>query len=544
MSAPSDVEGPRIHSSSVNERFAWIAALAAMTVAGYLVRPLLPVDETRYMAVAWEMWQRGQFIVPMLNGDFYDHKPPLLFWLIHAGWAVFGVSEAWGRCIGPLATLACLELLRRVAHAWWPHSKYVATYAPWIFLGGWFIAFYSTAVMFDMVLLAFVLGAWLTLADVARDPGRWLPWLTTGVLLGLAMLTKGPVALVYVLPACLATPWWAGTRIGPAALSLRIVAMLAVAASLPGAWIAAGTLVADEQYLQRVLFHQTLDRISGETGHGRPIWWYVPFVPLLLLPWTAWRPAWSAARLYWRCNTRGDRWSRFTAICALVVLSLIGGKQVHYLVPVLALAALALAHGLSGLEAADLRRGRVLPAIAMSPVLVVLLTLAAKRSGTPLPQWALGYVPLCIVSLALVSFYVYRSGAGQPDAPRRLAVASVAFTTLLMTLMFPALRERYDLLDAGTFVGAQQRAGRPIAYVGRYQGEFSFHGRLTNPVTALAANDAAAWAAAHPDGLIVVRSKRLERTPEVVEFQRPYKTDTLWMFAGSEVARASVVFRG
>lgn len=514
-----------------------------MTIAGFLVRPLLPVDETRYMAVAWEMWHRGQFIVPMFNGDFYDHKPPLLFWLIHAGWAVFGVNEVWGRCIGPLATLACLELLRRVGRAWWPHSTYVATYAPWIFLGGWFIAFYSTAVMFDMVLLAFVLGAWLRLADIAQDPLRWRPWLMTGVLLGLALLTKGPVALVYVLPACLATPWWATTTIRPADLGLRILAMLAVAASLPGAWIAAGTLVADQQYLQRVLFHQTFDRISGETGHGRPIWWYVPFVPLLLLPWAIWRPVWSVASLYLRSAALGDRWSRFTMVCALVILSLIGGKQVHYLVPLLALAALAISHGLSGLQAADLRRGRVLPAIAMSPVLVVLLTVAAQRSGTPLPEWALGYVPLCVVSLALVSLYVYRSCAGQPDAPRRLAIASIAFTTLLMTLMFPALRERYDLHNAGKFVGAQQRAGRPVAYVGRYQGEFSFYGRLTDPVTALPAKDAAAWAATHPNGLIIVRSKRLERLPQVVEFQQPYKTDVLWMFAGSEVARASVSFR-
>ena len=46
-----------------------------------LARPLMPVDETRYAAVAWEMWTRGDFIVPRLDGLPYDHKPPLLFWL-------------------------------------------------------------------------------------------------------------------------------------------------------------------------------------------------------------------------------------------------------------------------------------------------------------------------------------------------------------------------------------------------------------------------------------------------------------------------------
>ncbi len=29
-----------------------------------LTRPLLPIDETRCVSVAWEMWQSGNFLVP------------------------------------------------------------------------------------------------------------------------------------------------------------------------------------------------------------------------------------------------------------------------------------------------------------------------------------------------------------------------------------------------------------------------------------------------------------------------------------------------
>ncbi len=59
-----------------------------LAVAAPWLRPLWPVGETRYASVAWEMWQRGDFLVPHLNGELYSHKPPLLFWLMHAGWAV------------------------------------------------------------------------------------------------------------------------------------------------------------------------------------------------------------------------------------------------------------------------------------------------------------------------------------------------------------------------------------------------------------------------------------------------------------------------
>ena len=58
-----------------------IAAMSfiAFCLAYILLRPLLPVDETRYLTVAWEMWTSGSYIVPHLNGEPFSHKPPLLF---------------------------------------------------------------------------------------------------------------------------------------------------------------------------------------------------------------------------------------------------------------------------------------------------------------------------------------------------------------------------------------------------------------------------------------------------------------------------------
>ncbi|HSH29228.1 MAG TPA: hypothetical protein VK971_04905, partial [Thiohalobacter sp.] len=78
------------------------ALVAALMAVVLWLRPLLPVDETRYVAVAWEMWLRGDFLVPHLNGQAYHHKPPLLFWLIQAGWTLFGVSDWWPRLVAPL----------------------------------------------------------------------------------------------------------------------------------------------------------------------------------------------------------------------------------------------------------------------------------------------------------------------------------------------------------------------------------------------------------------------------------------------------------
>ncbi len=83
-----------VSAEATRDTWLRVALVAVLTVAALASRTSLPVDETRYLAVAWEMWQRGDFLVPFRNGEAYSHKPPLLFWLIHAGWAIFGVNDS------------------------------------------------------------------------------------------------------------------------------------------------------------------------------------------------------------------------------------------------------------------------------------------------------------------------------------------------------------------------------------------------------------------------------------------------------------------
>src|SRR3546814_18440277 len=81
----------------------------------------MPLYSTRTLAVAWEMWSQGHVLVPHINGLPYSEKAPLLFWLIQAGWFVFGVSDIWPRVtevlvggeqlvrVSPLARRVCLS---------------------------------------------------------------------------------------------------------------------------------------------------------------------------------------------------------------------------------------------------------------------------------------------------------------------------------------------------------------------------------------------------------------------------------------------------
>ena len=46
-----------------------LVLLVLLTAVAMLTRPITPVDETRYVGVAWEMWLRGDFLVPFKNGE-------------------------------------------------------------------------------------------------------------------------------------------------------------------------------------------------------------------------------------------------------------------------------------------------------------------------------------------------------------------------------------------------------------------------------------------------------------------------------------------
>ena len=193
----------------------WSGLWLLVMVSALASRPLMPVDETRYLAVAWDMWREGNFLVPHLNGEPYNHKPPLLFWLIHLGWAAFGVNEWWPRLVAPLFGLGSLFLTARLARELWPEASAAARMAPLVLFGGLFWALFTTLTMFDMILafctllsLIGMVRAWRASGPGGDQGGEWFGFGLMGLGIGLGVLAKGPAILVHVLPVALLAPWW------------------------------------------------------------------------------------------------------------------------------------------------------------------------------------------------------------------------------------------------------------------------------------------------------------------------------------------------
>ena len=154
-------------------------------------------------------------IVPHLNGVPYSDKPPLLFWLMQAGWSVFGVNEWWPRLVPSFFALGSLFLTARLARQLWPDRQDVAAAAPFALLGCFFWSFFSTVLLFDMLLAFFALLAISGVVRASREGGP-AGWLLVSLGIGLGILAKGPAILVPVVPVALLAPWWSGGSVRPA----------------------------------------------------------------------------------------------------------------------------------------------------------------------------------------------------------------------------------------------------------------------------------------------------------------------------------------
>ncbi|WP_347252801.1 glycosyltransferase family 39 protein [Dokdonella sp.] len=495
-------------------------------LVSFAVRPLLPVDETRYISVAWEMWSQGTWWLPTRNFEQYAHKPPLFFWLIHLGWAAFGVNEWWPRLLNPMLAVANLGLIARLARALWPANPTAEANAPLVYMASWVTLTFTTTLMFDTLMTACVLlAAWGLVRADRGSPDGW-SLLALGVALGL--LTKGPVVFVYVLPVALAHRYWTA-RTGQG--WYRFLVPCVLVASLPVLiWVYAVAQATGSGHLQELLVDQTMARVSGDIGHGRPFWWYLPWLLLIATPWLFWPAFWRGLRRL-PGPALADRGLRFVAIAttnATVILSLVGGKQVHYLLPIWAIAAPGLAFLLAqaAVRESDVR-------IMWVPYAIPLALVWLPVSDPDIHADLVAIRPALTVCLLAVGALLYL--ARQLSVTRMLAIASTGLMMTLFVCVFAALRPRYGLERAAQFVSKAQIAGRTVAYVGYYQAEFGFLGRLTQPVASIEVAQIDQWARDNPNGLLVGRSKRLKVADAAVVYRQAYRSDELLMVDSSSI---------
>ena len=497
------------------------------------LRPILPIDETRYTSVAWEMWVRGDFLVPHLNGLPYSEKPPLLFWLMNVGWWAFGVNEWWPRLVPALFGLVNLFLTGELARRLWPDRPALVRLVPAVLLGFVLWSLFMTLIMFDMLVAFCALVALLGLHKARQSVSwqGWGAWGIVGVALGLGLLAKGPVALLVPLSVAFLEPWW-GRDLPRAGGRLRwwlgLAGAVVLAAAIGLAWALPAAAAGGEAYGRAILLTQTEERIVRAFTHQHPWWWYLPFLPLLTFPYSLWPPLWKAvARMRSGRLDAGQRFCLAWLVPALVVFSAISSKQPYYLLPLCPAFAL-FAGRLLEEEPAVQRWHVLLPLSALALVGVVVLVAPAFAGKLRLPTWASDVSPGIGVLLLLTAagFFVWfgRIFPGRPAAP---TLITLAFLLGLHAGFAEVARRAYDMEPISRYLAVLERQGRPIAFVEAYHGQFHFLGRLERPFEVIQGGAEHAWLLGHPNGRVV---QDLDYMPPGIgraEFTQPYREHVL-----------------
>lgn len=478
-----------------------LVLFAVVALAGVLLRPLMPIDETRYLAVAWEMRLNGDWLVPTRNFALYSDKPPLLFWSINLVWLVTGVSEIAARLVSPAYAILSLWLTGRLAARLWPEDPAAGPRAVLALAAMPVFLVSGSLTMFDTMLTAMVLLGMVALCHAGE--GRRAGWLGLGAAVALGVLAKGPVVLFHLLPAALTLPLWHRARPGWRASLAGLALGMGAAILLIGLWLVPAAILGGPEYRRAILWTQSAGRMASSFAHARPWWFFLALLPVLGFPWIFLPGLWQAARrASWA--EPGLRLAAIWGGVAFLAFSAISGKQVHYLVP--ELPALALI-------AARLTAGRT-PRLtgAMLPLGVIALVLILAGAGAIelgdaaevfRPRSALLALGLGLVALIWAS--LRRHGL---VTAALLAMALV--TGLNLAIGLTSAREIYDSHVIASRIAPHEARG--IAYSGqRYHAEFNFAARLTRPVAELdGPAEVRDWALAHPGGVLVGRIDRFD----------------------------------
>lgn len=525
---------------------------AALMAASLYARPLFPVDETRYLTVAWEMHQSGNFILPTLNHEAYHHKPPVLFWLINLMWTIFGISQGAAMVVPYLAAFGLLAGTARLARRLFPAQPSAPLIATALLGGSLPFVIYANLIMFDLMLgVSAVLCITAVYDYMTTRANRHLVLLAIAA--GIGGLIKGPVILLHFGTVLLLARFWMGRTEKPLrGTILPVIGAVICAVLLALCWAIPAAIEGGKAFADKIFWGQTAGRVVNAFDHQRPFFWYLIFVPLFTLPWLASPALWRGLKTFIAKVRSGTldpalgRTYKFLlswGVPVFLAFCFISGKQVHYLLPLLPCLALWFTGLFLSGEARIFKRrdalSLVLPILILTfiPVLMRLFAADIGRiangsihiedvfTRTPI-------LPSLMATMLIVPLLVW--SAVKKQLIPALIAGSITMTVMMASFQLASkdtLFANYDLTPVATLltsIEAQQKEKalppRPVAFVRTYHGEFGFMARLDVPVQQIMPKDLSDWFAHHPDGVAIMRSKDAsEYAACTTIFSMPYK---------------------
>jgi 4-amino-4-deoxy-L-arabinose transferase-like glycosyltransferase len=515
-----------------------IASLAIFAGLGY--GTLWEPDEPRFAEATRQMFARGDFLTPYLNGAPRFEKPILFYWTQAAAFTAFGDNEFSARLPSALAGLGSVVVLYLIGAQ--IASRRAALVAALVMATMFRFVTFARIGLTDIPVMFFVIAALYAFVravqpasggDRRRGPasaGPSVAWaLAAWVCIGLGVLTKGPVGLlpvaIWAMYAAFSRNWLLFARTRP--LIGTVIALVIV---LP--WYVVMVVHHGRAFTDFALGHEIVERVLSEESFGAPargFFYYFKIWPGDAAPWSVLFVA-SVGWMAWRWSSV-DRTVRqpviFAAawfICVFLLFSLSRSKVSHYVLPAYPAAALLIgvfvdrladAHddvlwwgvpmaiiALASIAAAA-ATGLLLDVLAPGDTIVKRLLpaiLAAGAAGIAVAIWKRALVPAVYALICMLA----------------------AVFALIGVFVVPRVIEPFKPMPLlAREATASSKADTPIGLLGRYGLSSVIYYSRRHVVALDGDDDTVMFLSAHPGALCVMPMTDFERlAPRLKGFDR------------------------
>jgi hypothetical protein len=311
-----------------------LLALCGVLYLPYLgALPFFDRGEPREALAVQDIVQRGEWLFPLKTPTTIPSKPPLFHWSAALTSQITGnLDERTIRF--PSALYAILGVITTY---WLGRRLFGAKVG---LLAGAILAttlLYSSQALearVDMTLCFFVTLSLVLFYSLYREfvirPGWYYLFY---VIVGIGTLAKGPLGIL--LPALVAGTFLAIKRRWDLVFKFCFHPGCLLTLAIAAGWYGVAVTRGGEDFVDRQLLKENLERFFGGSGHSNPVYYYIPYLFFEGLPWSLFLPfvVWDYFRN--RSFARGDD-GVFLMIWAgamFVFFSLSIGKRPVYLLP-------------------------------------------------------------------------------------------------------------------------------------------------------------------------------------------------------------------
>jgi 4-amino-4-deoxy-L-arabinose transferase-like glycosyltransferase len=298
----------------------------------FIFRDFTPDNELRYLSIADEALRNGSVFTFTNHGLIYADKPPLYLWIVMLGKSVFEHhSMLFLSLFSFFPALVVVYIMDKWVAKFLTESDRLAAQLM-LLTSGFFIGT-ALVLRMDMLMCMFIVLALYTFFRMHSGEGKPRDSILFPVYVFMALFTKGPVGIIVPLISTIVFLIW--EKESGAIVKYWGWKTLGILLVLCGAWFAGVYAEGGSEYLNNLLFKQTVNRAVNSFHHQEPFYYYFISVWYSLAPWSLLLiPVFGLGLKKRMISTDLERFFLVIIISTFSILSLFSSKLAVYLLPI------------------------------------------------------------------------------------------------------------------------------------------------------------------------------------------------------------------